>query len=608
MPRFNDSVRHAASLMGGSPVHIGAWAATVRRCDELLEGRDPAVRHASALVPLLAGETGRGRAAAPSVPGLDCDPGAVLTRQDRQQVRLVVLYVTRAASTGVEDPAARLLLSGVERRLLQSTPGSMDGFEGGLREWSSAVAGSVESMTPALALAVCRTQWALMRRATDLMGEFEVTDGVGHERLQAAVEASRLSWEDAYDAWRAILPRQATASGDIGRATLAVRLAARKAGDAEKLMGFLGTGFGGNLAAAMAVTPPEMRRSSGLVLAAVTLETRSDLATTVEPRPASRSEPAEERSRRLGPAVRFTADSSRLPLVRAPGRSSPDPEWPRIEDHGALVELAGQRDAGVIAAAARSGVAEAQALVAGVSPSELDALVERGRLARAAIVASGVAAAKHWSRRIPPDLSHARQEFVAEASLRMAEIVDRWDPRRASWGLFAYQEAGYEFWDSNRRRARAREVVSDRIGDFADEQDRIVGPVPVSPEERVLLGEERALVAQLVDGLPGRLSDVMAGRLGLAGQRKSLAVIGEEAGSSHSTVHRDDREGTRLLQERYLAQQDRHPSTPSGVTLRQLAQVLQPPSGDGASAGSGSSRPEHRHQGRGAGGVPGVSR
>ncbi len=609
MSRFSDSVRHASLLLGGSAVPIGAWAAAVRRCDELLEGRDPAVRHASALVPLLAGETGRGRAAAPSVPGLDRDPGEVLTRQDRQQVRLVALYVTRAASTGVEDPAARLLLSGVERRLLQSTPGSMDGFEGALREWSSVVAGAVESMTPALALAVCRTQWALMRRATDLMGQFEVTDGVGHERLQMAVEASRQTWEDAYDAWRAILPRQATVSGDIGRATLAVRLAARKAGDAEKLMGFLGTGFGGDLTVAMAVTPPDMRRSSALVSAAVTLETRSDLATTVEPRPAIPSEPAERLSRRLGPAVVFTEDPTRSPQVREPSTVLPDPERPRIEDHAALVELAGQRDAGVIAAAARSGVAEAQALTGGASPGELDALVERGRLARAAIVASGVAAAKHWSRRIPPALVHARDEYVAEASLRMAEIVDRWDPRRASWGSFAYQEAGYEFWDTNRRRLQSREVVSDRIGDFASGQDRTVGPVSVSPEEMVLLGEERERAAQLVEGLPGRLGEVMAGRLGLAGQRKTLAVIGEEAGSSLSTVYRDDREGTRLLQERYLAQQGR-PSSPSSavVTLRQLAQVLQPPSGEGVPAGSGSSRPEHRHQGRGSGGARGVSR
>ena len=182
MSRFNDSLRHASLLLGGSPVHIGAWAETVRSCDELLEGRDPAVRHASALVPLLAGETGRGRAAAPSVPGLDRDPGDVLTRQHRQQVRLVALYVTGAASSGVEDPAAGLLLSGVERSLLQSTPGSMDGFEGGLREWSSAVAGSVESMTPALALAVCRTQWALMRRGPRRVDLRDPPDGAHHPR------------------------------------------------------------------------------------------------------------------------------------------------------------------------------------------------------------------------------------------------------------------------------------------------------------------------------------------------------------------------------------------------------------------------------------------
>ena len=55
MSRFNDSLRRASLLMGGSAVQVGAWASTVRRCDELLDGRDPAVRHASALVPLLAG-------------------------------------------------------------------------------------------------------------------------------------------------------------------------------------------------------------------------------------------------------------------------------------------------------------------------------------------------------------------------------------------------------------------------------------------------------------------------------------------------------------------------------------------------------------------------
>ncbi len=56
MSRFNDSVQHSSVLMGGSPVHIEDWAETIRSCDELLDGRDAAVRHASALVPLLVDE------------------------------------------------------------------------------------------------------------------------------------------------------------------------------------------------------------------------------------------------------------------------------------------------------------------------------------------------------------------------------------------------------------------------------------------------------------------------------------------------------------------------------------------------------------------------
>jgi len=133
-----------------------------------------------------------------------------------------------------------------------------------------------------------------------------------------------------------------------------------------------------------------------------------------------------------------------------------------------------------------------------------------------------------------------------------------------------------------------------------------VGPVPVSPEERVLLGEGRELVAQLVEGLPGRLSEVMAGRLGLAGQPKTLAAVGEETGSSVSSTHRDEREGTRLLAARYLAgQEDQSSPTPAAqgpVTLRLLAQVLQ----SGQSAGSVAVRPEHRG-GRPVPGVRGVS-
>ena len=85
-----------------------------------------------------------------------------------------------------------------------------------------------------------------------------------------------------------------------------------------------------------------------------------------------------------------------------------------------------------------------------------------------------------------------------------------------------------------------------------------------------------------------------------------MAAVGEETGSSVSTTHRDEREGTRLLAARYLAgQEDQSSPTPAAqgpVTLRLLAQVLQ----SGQSAGL-AVRPEHR-DGRPVPGVRGVSR
>ncbi|MHA6526106.1 hypothetical protein [Tessaracoccus sp. G1721] len=589
---------------------LNTWAHTVSQCDELLGGADPAIRRAAGVRSLVVVEPLQLRRTALREVGLDVLPGTPPNQRERQELRAVALYVTRAASRRAEG-ASKLVLVGVERSLLEATP-PIRTFEAGLNEWRLTLASTIDTIDPSAALVVSRTQYSLLSAGATAMKGLEVADGVGHERLLVALEASRMQWLRAYEVWKEMLPRQTAPTDDLRKAMLALQLTATQSSEADKLRGLLATGFGGNLAAALAVTPADMRAESDLVAAAVTLEQRSDLAAVVQPRRVSDPEPPGRppMGPGVGPAVQFTADTSPTQRVAEPRSASPDPERPRIEDHVALVELAGQRDAGVIAAAARSGVAEAQALTAGASPGELDALVERGRLARAAIVASGVAAAKHWSRKIPPDQVHARDEYVAEASLRMAEIVDSWDPRRASWGSFAFQHAGYAFWDRNRRRAQSREVVSDRIGDFASGLDRVVGPVSVPPEDVVLLGQERERVAQLVEGLPGRLREVMAGRLGLAGEPKTLAAVGEETGSSVSTTHRDAREGTRLLAARYLGQEHQPSSTsrsaaPGPVTLRLLAQVLQ--SGEGPVGESVAVRPEHRG-GRPAPGVRGVSR
>lgn len=95
------------------------------------------------------------------------------------------------------------------------------------------------------------------------------------------------------------------------------------------------------LTAVLAVTPVEMRAASTVVASAALLESRSDLASTIQPR-----------------SPRAGADP--LPLLV-------EIERPRLEDRAALVELAGQRDAGVVAVAARAGVKEAQHLLSGAT-------------------------------------------------------------------------------------------------------------------------------------------------------------------------------------------------------------------------------------------------
>jgi hypothetical protein len=101
---FLEASRHAAGLLGGESVSLSTWAEAVRRCDLLLQGSEPAVRHAAAMVPLVTGMSPDPHRMV-LLPGLDRDSGLPMSREEGGQVRMVALFVTRAAGCHGPDAA-----------------------------------------------------------------------------------------------------------------------------------------------------------------------------------------------------------------------------------------------------------------------------------------------------------------------------------------------------------------------------------------------------------------------------------------------------------------------------------------------------------------------
>ena len=572
--RFTKAVREAAAILNGGSASPSEWLHIVRQCDLLLAGTDKPIRSAVAVGRLVVPEPKRNRRTTLARMGLNQDPWEPVSQREREELRAVALYLTRAATRETEG-SSRLLLARVERSMLATAAPSRS-FEDALRGWGHALAAPLDGMDPAGAQLVSRIQYGLFTGGAELLKNFEVTDGVGHDRLAVAVEASRQEWARAYSTWRGLVPRNARSATDFQPAISALQLAAQGADDTERLGALLATGFGANLTAALAVTPADMRAESVLVASALVLESRSDLASTFQPRESSlvpASSVVAAVVERVGPAVASPASLAASPPGGVVSPQFVEIERPRIEDHAALNELAGVRDAGVVAQAARSGVEEALQLIGGSTPGEVDELIERGLQARAAIAASGVAAVLHWAVRVPPD---RRDQFISEASERVAGLVDRWDPKLSRWGNFAFGEVGFEFREGARRREREREVPSDRLGDYSNGLERVLGPVMRSPEDLVVEAVEQQTVQQLVERLPYRLRVLAEGRLDDTTRGPStLAMIGARVGRSESTVHRDEADAHRLLRG-YYAESHAAP-TPTAVSLRQLAQALKPP-------------------------------
>lgn len=561
-------MRESAGLLGGEPgvVSLGTWASAVRWCDVLLEGRDPAVRYAAALAPLLGGRSPEQRWAdrLPSLSGAT----AATSREERQHLRMSALFVTRAVARDATDPTIRLVLAGIERRLLEVRP-PVSAFEGALHGWTQAVASASATMDPAAAVAVSATQRALLRRGCELLEAFEVVDGVGHGRLQAAVQLNRRQWSKAHETWRQLTARRASPlSETIGKATDDLSLAMTRASGEDVLRGFLATGFGGSFAAALAVTPPGLRADSALVFSGRAVESRSDLASVIRPRSEPEVETPTATTPAVGtaPAMVFVGIAALAESSRPSLRPVADLERVEIRDTAGMERLARQRDIGQLAGAALAGVNDAADLVKGVGNDELQELVERGRKACGSLAVSALPIAHYFARKV---YSSERSEFVSAASERLLGLATYWDPSLAKWSTFAYASLDFLHQNTNRRLGRRREVVSDQVVELA-EPGSVVGSVVRSVESQVLDGMEREQLRGLLGKLPDWMRNVVESRL--SGEA-TWADIGAQVGQSASTAMRHERTAHGMLRQLYADSQSK---PAADVTLRYLALALKP--------------------------------
>lgn len=567
MSRFAQALREAAAVLNGGTVSPSEWLHIVRQCDLLLAGTDQPIRTAVALGPLVVSRPVRNRRSTLARMGLQQDPRLAVSPREGQELRTVALHVTHAAAREAAGPG-RLLLAGIERSMLDETP-PVKSFEAALRGWNTALAASAGVLDPAAALVVSWTQHGLLSGGVSLLQRLEVTDGVGHERLVAAVDASREEWERAYVVWRELVPRNTRSTSDLQPAITALQLTAKEATDTERLQALLGTGFGGTLTAALVVTPMEMRSDSVLVAAALALESRSDLTSTLRPLEAVPEPAVAASSVSVGPAVVFTGDTTAV--AATPARvAAAGVEWIDFKDVDRVVELSRQRCAGMLAEDALAGVEEAVAIAEGITDVELGQLVERGLEARETLVAHMLPMVRNLSWKLARD---EPDEFVSVVSEQLPALVDRWNPAESRLSTLVHHGARYAWINEIRRIARGREVVNDEM--VLGMETRVIGTPAESPEDVVIAAEESASVRKVIDMLPPRLQRVAERRLGITGPPAYLAVVGAEIGRSTSVAHRDEVDAYRLLRQHYADSQV-DPEPAAAVSLRHLAQALSP--------------------------------
>lgn len=200
----------------------GAWVELMAQFNDLLDGRDPAIRRAAALAPLFGDSSGEAES-----PFEVERAGArdEVTPGEYRLVRLATLQATRAATRSA-SPTERFLLSGVERELLEGHP-RRGPVGSALRGWGLAVSAEAGHMSPETALTVAWTQRALLRQTVFLLERHELVDGVGQGRLMDAVEASSAGWDRAHVVWREMVLRRPVPMDGLRRATVALQLAVR---------------------------------------------------------------------------------------------------------------------------------------------------------------------------------------------------------------------------------------------------------------------------------------------------------------------------------------------------------------------------------------------
>ncbi len=553
MAGFERVVRRAMDL-DGEFVTPGAWAEVMARCDMVLQGADPRIRHAAAVGALVTPDPDPGSGLVARL-GLDKSDGRV-GAVEVAELRRVSLVVTHAAARVAEDGPDRLLLAAVERSLLQrsSTAG---GIEAGPLVWSRGVAAAAPGLTGASALVIARAQYSLLTLGAEALERVDVLDGVGHSRLLEAVDASREQWRVAREAWRELVPRRPAPMNPLHRGLVALQVSMHGASDEDRLMGLLTTGMGGNLIAAAAVTPAAWRPGSGLVAAAVLLEARSDLSRVVEPRtPSQEPEEIAVQTPATGPGREpELRQPSGHQVAEAPKGRVWEVDPVPLSNTERLAELARERDAGLAA------------VLAGRTGS--DEVVIAGERARATIAAAAVPIAGFWSQRV---FQEQRDDFVAAASLRLMELANTWDPDRARWSTYAYGYIGFFVTDFRRQQARVRETPSDTFHAMAGAEVRkVAGSSPARPEDHAILNDEWVRVRKLVDELPDRLRPVAERRWGLDGEKpRPLREVGESIGLSSSGTYYRERLAVDELQARYTVSQ----TPPPPVTLGQLADAL----------------------------------
>lgn len=99
---------------------------------------EPAVHRAAALAPLALGMLPELQPRGLLLPGLGPELGVAVSGEEPRDLWMTASFMTRAVARAIEDPMLRLVLSGVERQLVEGrAPASC--HEAGLRVWGEAV-------------------------------------------------------------------------------------------------------------------------------------------------------------------------------------------------------------------------------------------------------------------------------------------------------------------------------------------------------------------------------------------------------------------------------------------------------------------------------------